>query len=217
MTGDGTTQPKPDTGRAGIILAGGRSARFPTVDKALAPLGGTPLLCHAVGAVDPTVDELIVNCREEQQASFAAALSEFDVQFALDPVADRGPLVGLRTALETASATYAGILPCDMPLVPAAFIDVLFSRARNRTGAVPTIDNRVQPFPSVVHVRAATAACHEAARRGTNRLESFVSILDPRVISERAVCAHVDPRAFTNINTHEDLAAARAQIPKTEP
>ena len=202
-------QPKADTGRAGIVLAGGRSTRFPTVDKALAPLNGKPLLWHAVSSVAPAVDELIVNCRRDQRETFAEELSEFPVRFAVDQIPDRGPLVGLRTALAETSATYAAVLPCDMPSVPAAFLDFLFARARNRTGAVARFEGRVQPFPAVVHVRAATAACREAEANGDDRLDAFVSAVDPHTVPERVVRAHVDPEAFRNINTHDDLAAVR--------
>jgi len=198
-----------DTGRAGIVLAGGRSARFPTVDKAVAPLDGNPLLWHAVSSVAPTADELIVNCRRDQREQFAEALDGFEVRFAVDRIPDRGPLVGLRTALAETSATYAAVLPCDMPLVPAAFIDFLFSRARNRTGAVARFEGRIQPLPAVVHVRAAAAACREAEASGADRLDAFVSAVDPHTVPERVVRAHVDPAAFHNINTHDDLAQAR--------
>ncbi|MFW6320878.1 MAG: molybdenum cofactor guanylyltransferase [Halohasta sp.] len=200
---------KADTGRAGIVLAGGRSERFPTVDKALAPLDGNPLLWHAVASVDPAVDELIVNCRRDQREAFAEALAAFPVRFAVDRIPDRGPVVGLRTALEETTATYAAVVPCDMPSIPVGFVDFLFARARNRTGAVARVDGRVQPFPAVVHVRAAAAACREAEATGDGRIESFVSLLDPHVVPERVVRAHVDPAAFDSINTHDDLARTR--------
>jgi len=204
----GRRQPDADTGRAGILLAGGRSDRFPTVDKALAPLDGKPLLWHAVNSVAPTADELIVNCRRDQREEFAEALSEFPVRFAIDRIPDRGPLVGLRTALAESTATYAAVLPCDMPSIPAGFLDFLFTRARNRTGAVARFEGRLQPFPVVVHVRAA-AACREAEANGADRLDAFISAVDPHTVPERVVRAHVDPRAFRNINTHDDLAAVR--------
>ena len=201
--------PKADTGRAGIVLAGGRSDCFPAVDKALAPLDGKPLLWHAVSSVAPTADELIVNCRRDQREGFAEELDGFGVRFAVDRIPDRGPLIGLRTALTETSATYAAVLPCDMPSVPAAFIDFLFTRARNRTGAVARFEGRIQPFPAVVHVRAAAAACREAEAGGDDRLEAFISAVDPHTVPERVVRAHVDPTAFRNINTHDDLARAR--------
>jgi len=198
-----------DTGRAGIVLAGGRSERFPTVDKALAPLDGHPLLWHAVDSVAPTADELIVNCRRDQREAFAEVLSEFPVRFAIDRIPDRGPLVGLRTALAESTATYAAVLPCDMPSIPAGFLDFLFTRARNRMGAVARFEERVQPFPAVVHVRAAAAACREAEANREDQLDAFISAVDPHTVPERVVRAHVDPVAFRNINTHDDLAQAR--------
>ncbi len=213
---EGGSERNADTGRAGIVLAGGRSKRFPTVDKAVAPLDGTPLLRHAVSTLEPAVDQLIINCRKDQREPFAEVLREFDVWFVFDSIPDRGPLVGLETALSATGATYAAVLSCDMPLVPAAFVDVLFSRARNRTGAVAQLDGQPQPFPAVVHVRAAEAACTEAAQRNTSRLDEFISILDPVVLPERAVLAHVDRRAFTDINTHEDLATARNDLLQTK-
>lgn len=200
---------RADTGRAGIVIAGGRSERFPTLDKALAPLDGQPLIWHVVSSVAPAVDEVIVNCRRDQREAFAEALSEFSIRFAIDRIPDRGPLVGLRTALAESTATYAAVLPCDMPSVPAAFLDFLFTRARNRTGAVARFEERLRPFPSVVHVRAAAAACREAEANGTDRLEAFISAVGPHIVPERVVRAHVDPAAFRNINTHDDLARVR--------
>lgn len=198
-----------DTGRAGIILAGGRSTRFPTVDKALAPLDGQPLLWHVADGLAPAVDELLVSCRREQREPFAEALAEFPVRFVVDKIPDRGPLVGLRTALDQTTASYAAVVACDMPAVPAAFFDFLFARARHRTGAAPTFESRLQPFPAVFHVRAALAACREVEADGDPRLERLLTEIDPHAVDERTVRAHVEQRAFQNINTHADLAAAR--------
>ena len=202
-------RPSADTGRAGIVLAGGRSERFPTVDKALAPLDGSPLLWHAVDSLAPAVDEVIVNCRRDQRAAFAESLAEFQVRFAVDQVPDRGPLVGLRTALAETTASYAAVVPCDMPAIPAAFIDFLFARARNRTGAVARFEGRRQPFPAVVHVRAAAAACRDVDPGSVDPMEAFISLVDPHVVPERVIQAHVGPDAFDDIDTHDDLARVR--------
>ncbi|MFO7832979.1 MAG: molybdenum cofactor guanylyltransferase [Halohasta sp.] len=209
--GEESGRPRADTGRAGIVLAGGRSERFPTLDKALAPLEGHPLIRHAVASVDPAVDEVIVNCRRDQRAALAEALDDSTVRFALDPISDRGPVVGLRTALAETTASYAAVVPCDMPAMPAAFVDFLLSRARNRTGAVARFDGERRPFPMAVHVRAATAACREAEAGGRSGIEAFLDRVDPVVVPERVVEAHVEPTAFRDIDTHADLAALRGR------
>ena len=205
---DDTGVTHADVGRAGLIIAGGRSERFPTIDKALAPLDGAPLLRHVADALSPAVDELVINCRRDQQAAFAEVVGD-DSRFAIDPIADRGPLAGVRTALAATEATYAAVLPCDMPFVPAGFIEYLFGQAQNKTGAVPCIGGRQQSLPAVVHVRAAAAACEDARQQHDGGLAAFVSALDPLVVPERTVTAHVESTAFSDIDTHEDLAAIR--------
>ncbi len=207
-TDDDAAATHADTGRAGVILAGGRSERFPTIDKALAPLDGTPLLRRVADALSPTVEELIINCRRDQQAAFAEVISS-DPRFAIDPVADRGPLAGLRTALSATEATYAAILPCDMPFVPAGFIEYLFGQAQHQTGAVPCVGGRQRTLPAVVHVRAAAAACESVRRQRDSDLAAFVAALDPAVIPEQAVTAHVEPKSLTDIDTYHDLAGCR--------
>ncbi|MFC7043005.1 molybdenum cofactor guanylyltransferase [Halonotius sp. GCM10025705] len=174
----------------------------------MAPLDGAPLLRHVADALSPAVDELIINCRQDQQAAFAKAVDD-DPRFAIDPVADRGPLAGVRTALAATEATYAAVVPCDMPFVPAGFIEYLFGQAQNKTGAVPCIGGQQRSLPAVVHVRAAAAACETARHHRDGGLAAFISALDPIVVSERTVTAHVDAKAFTDIDTHEDLAAIR--------
>ena len=206
--GEETGRPRADTGRAGVVLAGGRSEQFPTVDKALAPLNGQPLVWHAVQSVAPAVDEVIINCRRDQQAALAEALAATPVRFAVDPIPDRGPVVGLRTALDETTASYAAVVPCDMPAIPAAFVDVLLSRARTRTGAVARFAGERRPFPMAVHVRAATVACREA-EAGEGDIDAFLDHVDPMVLPERTVDAHVEPTAFRDVDTHADLAALR--------
>jgi len=203
------SRPTADTGRAGIILAGGRSERFPTVDKALAPLDGEPLLWHVAAGLAPAVDELLVSCRRDQRDAFAEAVGSIPVRFVVDTIPDRGPRVGLRTALDETTATYAAVLPCDMPTVPAAFVNFLFSRARNRTGAIPMFDGQRQLFPAVFHVRAARAACRAVDSRRDKGLAALLDELQAQVVDEREVRAHVELSAFQNINTHDDLAAAQ--------
>lgn len=67
----------------GAVLAGGRSSRFGS-DKALAMLGGRTLLDHAVAALAPHCDAVVVVGRED--------VADW-------PRADMGPLGGIAGAL----------------------------------------------------------------------------------------------------------------------
>lgn len=92
----------------GAVLAGGQSRRFGS-DKALALLGGKPLIAHVIEALSGQTDAVIVCGRE-----------------GIGGVADRpepglGPLGGINAALHHAAAHgFDAVLtaPCDTPVLP---------------------------------------------------------------------------------------------------
>jgi molybdopterin-guanine dinucleotide biosynthesis protein A len=207
------TRLKPDTGRAGVVLAGGRSTRFEDGDVALAPLGGRSLLVHAVEAVSPVVDEVVVSCRGDQRRRFAAALGESDVSFVVDPVDGVGPVAGLLTALRETDRLTAVVTGCDLPLVPSAFLGHLLDRVEQSTtaGVVIRADGRTRPLPTAVNVRAAAAAASEALDTG-GTLRDVVESLAPVVIPERHVAATVGTERLLTVDTRADLARAEAAL-----
>ena len=197
-----------DTGRAGVILAAGRSDGFPTIEKALAPLDGTPLLAHATATLEPVVDECIVTCRADQRDAFAEVVDD-DCRLVSQPAADHEPRAELQAGLGATEATYAAVLAVGMPFLPTGFVEFLFAHARNKTGAVPCVDGQQRSVPAVVHVRAAAAACVDAQRNDETTLAAVIAELAPAVVPDRTVAAHVGADAFTTIETHEELAAVQ--------
>lgn len=121
----------------GVVLAGGHSRRFGDRDKALARLGDRTLLARVVGRLGAAVDSVVVNCRGDQRAAIAEALdlpvdskSEADVRvrFAVDPVPDRGPLFGFRTALQTVETGTCALAACDTPFLDSHLVADLADR-----------------------------------------------------------------------------------------
>jgi molybdopterin-guanine dinucleotide biosynthesis protein A len=199
---------KADTGRAGIVLAGGRSTRFGDGDKALATLAGRPLLCHAVEAVSPVVDDVLVSCRDDQREAFESAVAT-DVTLVTDPIDDLGPVAGLRTALCETDRHTAVVTPCDTPLIPSAFLGHLLDRVEQSTtaGVVIHADGYRQPLPTAVNARAAAAAATEALDT-SGTLCDVVDALAPVAIPEHHVRATVGLERLLNVNTRDDLARA---------
>jgi molybdopterin-guanine dinucleotide biosynthesis protein A len=198
---------KADTGRAGIVLAGGPSTRFEDGDKALAALAGRPLLLHAVEAVSPVVDDVVVSCRRDQRRSFESALEGVDVSFATDPIDGLGPVGGLRTALRETDRLTAVVIGCDSPLVPPAFLGHLLDRLEGSTtaGVLVRTDGRTRRLPTAVNTRAAAAAASEALDDG-GTLHDVVESLAPVVIPEHHVAAAVDTERLVTVDTRADLA-----------
>lgn len=210
------SQLKADTGRAGIVLAGGRSTRFEAGDKALASLDGEPMLRHVVASVAPVVDDVLVSCRDDQCGAFEAALDGDDVTLVPDPIDDLGPVAGLRTALRASDRLTAVVTAVDMPLVPSAFLAHLLDRVEGSTtaGVVSRRDGRRQPLPAAVNVRAAAAAATTALDHGGS-LGDVVDSLAPVVVPERHVHATVDADRLLDVDTRADLARAERLLART--
>jgi molybdopterin-guanine dinucleotide biosynthesis protein A len=209
------SQLKADTGRAGIVLAGGGSTRFEAGDKALASLGGEPMLRHVVDSVAPVVDDVLVSCRDDQRGAFEAALDGADVTLVPDPIDGLGPVAGLRTALRETDRLTAVVTAVDMPLVPSAFLAHLLDRVEGSTTAGVAVEHgRRQPLPAAVNVRAATAAATEVLDHGGS-LGDVVDSLAPVVVPERHVHATVDPDRLLDVDTRADLERAERRLART--
>jgi molybdopterin-guanine dinucleotide biosynthesis protein A len=206
--------------RAAVVLAGGYSTRFGEQDKALARLQGEPLVRRVVEHVAPAVGEVIVNCRDEQRDALKRALSGVEHRIAIDPVADRGPVAGIRTGCRTTSATWTFVTACDMPFVDSRLACRLFEAVDDDSadaietsddtvdleGAVVRIDDRPQPLAAVYH----TAAVEEAARTALDRGSGAVTdMLDH--LSVGSVDEPVPARAVVDIDTRADLRAVQSR------
>ncbi|WP_276259841.1 molybdenum cofactor guanylyltransferase [Haloglomus litoreum] len=200
--------------RSALLLAGGRSTRFGESEKALAELGGAPLLCHTAAALAPVVDELVVNCREDQRDAFAAALAPLDerlpVRFAVDPVDDEGPVAGLLTGLRVARGQYVAVAGCDQPFLRTATVADLFAHATGEAGAgtpagaAPLAEDRPQPLGAVYHRdRAREAAVHTMAA-GSRALRDVLARVDPLAVP-------VAPGVVRDIDTQDELGAVSGE------
>ncbi|MEF8776930.1 MAG: molybdenum cofactor guanylyltransferase [Haloarculaceae archaeon] len=197
--------------RTGVVIAGGRSTRFGDRDKSVADLAGTPMIRRVADRIAGVVDDLVVNCREDQVEAIADAMAgyEHEVRFAVDDEADLGPMAGIRTGLRAAAGEYAAVVACDMPFVDPALFEFLFDVAGGRDGAVPRLDDEwVQTTQAVYRADAMAEACDRALERGDRKILAPLEDLDYVVVDEPEVRAHADLGTFENVNTEADLAAA---------
>jgi len=105
------------TNLLGAVLAGGRSSRFGS-DKALALLDGRQLIEHAVAALAPHVERIVVCGRDDPRWTCLPDL----------PAPDMGPLGGLAAALAYArDEGFTAVLStgCDMPVLPDRLVAAL--------------------------------------------------------------------------------------------
>ena len=194
----------------GIVVAGGASRRFGPGEKALATVAGSSMLHRVVDRLEPIVDGVVVNCREEQRSAFEAALSDAgQVRFAIDSVPDGGPVVGLATAIEAVDDRSALVVGCDFPLVTTAALSTIHSRLERHDAdvVVPRVDGRRQPLCGAYRLDALAAELATPSEVRGRRLGAVLDRLDGDVLSASRLPG--GNRTFWNVNTRTDLEFAR--------
>jgi molybdopterin-guanine dinucleotide biosynthesis protein A len=194
-----------------VVLAGGRSTRYGEGDKALADLGGEPMIRRVADRLVDVTDECVLNCRPDQRAALMDALAGYEnpVRVAEDPEPDEGPMAGMAAGLQQARGEYALVVACDMPFVGPAVADLLFERAAGNDAAVPEMDDGwYQTTQAVYRADAMAAACHDALERGDRKILAPLDALDWVTVPESAIAEAGDLETFENLNTREAVRKA---------
>lgn len=171
----------------GAILAGGRSTRFGS-DKALALLGGRPLIEHAAATLAPYAEKVVVCGRDDPRWTCLAD----------QPAPDMGPLGGLAAALLHArDAGFGGVLStgCDMPSLPRELIEMLI-------GDEPAVVEG-QQLIGYWPAELAGRLLDHLGRCERRSIREWMAVIEPRMVAP--------PDPLPNINRPEDLAAWTAQ------
>ncbi len=190
---------------AGLILAGGRSSRFPGGEKENALLVGAPLMAHVIARANPQVATLAISRAAPGQAGFG-------LEIVVDLVTDSGPLAGLHAGLVWAAAltppaTHLATFACDMPLTPADIVSRLIDAAgaAKAPAAVAACGGVLHPPLGAWSVSLVAAAAARLAM-GARSLHGFVDSAGAAIVE----FPPDEADAFVNVNTAIDLAALAA-------
>jgi molybdopterin-guanine dinucleotide biosynthesis protein A len=182
----------------GALLAGGRGARLGGA-KATVEVCGRPLLAWSLDALRAAVPDVVVIAKP------GTPLPDCDAPVHRDEPEEFHPRHGIVSALRRGDGRPVVVVPCDMPLVPAALLEVLLDVVEDGApAAIPRAEGRVHPLCGAY---AAEALAHlEAADRD----EPLTRTLDDL----GAVVLHADAAAdrMLNVNTRADLAIAEVLL-----
>ncbi|HTV79582.1 MAG TPA: molybdenum cofactor guanylyltransferase [Steroidobacteraceae bacterium] len=196
----------PASAVLGLVLAGGRSVRF-AGEKAAAELAGQPLLLRAVARLQHSCPIVAANVRPGTQSESLARAAGLPLLYD-EPGDALGPLAGVKVGLKWArglGARALAVSPCDVPLLPQELFARLIEAAGAGAAMAETADG-LQPLCALWPVAALdplTAALQGGNHPATWRLLESVGAKRVRF---------PDARAFANINTRADLAAAAASV-----
>lgn len=189
-----------------VVLAGGRSARFGR-DKLAEPVGGAPLLDHAIDAVRAVVDEVVVVV-----AAGTTRVVPEGVRVAVDPSPFEGPLAGAATGLAAFPAAVGRVILVggDMPSLQAGVLTLLLGRLDALPAVEAAILEGAGPLPLAVRRAAALDAAVAILAEGQRRLRRLPERLDAAVVGASAWRA-IDPDALTlrDIDEPGDLPPGR--------
>jgi molybdopterin-guanine dinucleotide biosynthesis protein A len=189
---------------AAFVLAGGKSTRMGS-DKAFVRLDGRTLLACALDLARTVTGDVHIVGSSEKFAAFAPVVE--------DIFRDCGPLGGIHAALRASSAELNLILAVDVPFVQPALLQYLVARARSSDAiaTVPRADGGWQPLCAVYRREFADAA-EKALRAGRYKIGAVFDDVNVQAIEEEDLArAGFAPGLFRNLNTQDDLEAARRE------
>lgn len=185
-----------------IVLAGGRSARFGR-DKLAEPIGGRPLLDHAIEAVQAVATDVVVVL-----APGSTRAVPHGVVIAHDDVADEGPLAGVIAGLRALPEVIevAVIVGGDMPTLRPAVLALLVRTVGEDPGIAAAVLDAGGPMPMAVRRAVAATTAETLFADGERRLHGLPERLGSAVILASAWRA-LDPDAASirDIDRPSDL------------
>lgn len=180
----------------GVILAGGLGRRMGGADKATLPFGGERLVARAIARLGPQVEALAVSANGDPARIPAWVLP--------DEGGSEGPLSGVLAGLRWAKGAGADAIvtvAVDVPFLPADLVPMLclgWPASVART-------ERLHPTCALWPVSATDDLAAWLAA-GQRRVREFADHIGAVPVD------FPDARAFLNLNTPEDLAAAEALL-----
>ncbi len=188
----------------GIILAGGKARRMGGQDKGLIHLAQKPMIEYVLNAIQPQVDDIIINANRNQ-AIYKA--------YGFPVVADQiegycGPLAGMASGLQAANTPFVVTVPCDSPLIPDDLVQKLYSTMQDEDAEICTAHSsgRMQPVFTIMKTEVLPSML-EFLNNGERKIDKWfekhhLAIAD---FSDQA-------ETFININSEEELTAIELKL-----
>ncbi len=191
----------------GVILAGGRSQRMGR-DKALLPVGDTPLIELVFRRLQQVLPDIVVVAKQPERYDFLPC------NVITDQFEGAGPLVGIHAALDHCTTAGVFVVACDMPLLQVDLIRHQVALGADWEVVVPTAAQHVEPLHAW-YSRNCLPTILDQLMFGRRRVTSFFDLVRVKRLTEDEIRQH-DPRLLscTNINTPEQLTALAKDVDK---
>jgi molybdopterin-guanine dinucleotide biosynthesis protein A len=187
-----------------IVLCGGKTTRFGG-DKALASVGGRPVIDRVIDAVGPLCSRVIVVTSQDRPDLQLPP----GVRVVADTHPGHGPLGGICTGLRHTPTDLALVVGCDMPFLNPGVLRLMLDRLTWFDAVVPRHgDGYLEPLHAV-YTRGCLPPMEAHLASGRLALWDVLQELHARYLEE-AECRPLDPEllSFFNLNSPADLKRA---------
>jgi len=142
-------------------------------------------------------------------ANEPATYAGFGVPVVADRMPGHGPLGGIHAALYSSRSPHTFCIACDMPFVNPAVITHLIALAPGYDAVVPHSSAGYEPLHAV-YSRSCLAPVEALLRAQRLRVDELFPVIRVRLV-DAAELRPLDSsgRLFVNVNTPDDLEAAR--------
>jgi len=195
----------------GVIQAGGRSTRMGGRPKALMEVGGRRIIDRVADVVREVAhDVLIVTNTPELYASL-------ELPMVPDAFPDHGSLGGIYSGLRAAPGDAAFTVACDMPFLMTKVARLVTERAGEADVVVPRVGEQWETLHAC-YAKSCLGPIESRLRAGQLKIMGFYDDVRVLTITADEVARFRAPEiVFMNVNTPEELEAARHLLPALEP
>ena len=182
-----------------MVLAGGRGRRLGGINKSLIEIEGLTILQRTLDVLKPLFNEILISGWTDK-SELPAGIRMVDDNFP-----GRGPLAGIEAAMKATQAHYIFVFGGDMPWLSETIIrDQAVDFLEDPVDVlVPRINNFAEPLHAIYNCRLQSSL--ETFLRSGERPAVIDFIRLSRVRYLDLPSTEETVRAFTNINTSEDL------------
>jgi molybdopterin-guanine dinucleotide biosynthesis protein A len=184
------------------VMAGGKSRRMGR-DKAWLDVGdGRPIVQRVIDVLREVADEVFLVANDERYRTLG-------LRVVPDRFPEGGALGGIATGIGAAAHDRVLVAACDMPFLIPDMFRLLIERSEDADAVVPKIADEYETLHAL-YTKACLPPIERALASGKMRVISFFGDVRVRALDE-AELRRVDPdlQSFTNVNTPEELAAAK--------
>jgi molybdopterin-guanine dinucleotide biosynthesis protein A len=195
----------------GVIQAGGRNTRMGGRPKALMELGGRRIIDRVADVVRQVADDVLIVTNTPDLYAWLG------LPMVPDVFPDHGSLGGIYSGLRAARGDAAFTVACDMPFLMPEVAHLVTDRAGEADVVAPKVGVQWETLHAC-YGKACLGPIETRLRAGRLKIVGFYDDVRVLSIGEGEVARFRAPEVvFMNVNTPDELEAARLLLPALEP